>query len=57
MKMNEEIKRKMWELLGYATSTLKHYDRGDKHWKVTLSLARHEAKQLIELTKLLDEEE
>jgi|TARA_R100001460_G_scaffold54467_3_gene93712 hypothetical protein len=57
MKMNEEIKRKMWELLDYAISTLKHYDKGDNHWKVTLSLARHEAKELLELTKSLDEEE
>ena len=55
--MNEEIKRRMWELLDYAISTLKHYDEGDNHWKTTLSLARHEAKELLELTKSLDEEE
>jgi len=55
--MNEEIKRKMWELLDYATSTLKHYDKGDEHWKVTLSLARHEALELLRLTESLNEEE
>jgi hypothetical protein len=57
MKMNEEIKKKMWELLEYATSTLKHYDKGDEHWKVTLSLARHEAIELLKLTESLNEEE
>lgn len=55
--MNEEIKKKMWELLEYATSTLKYYDRGDNHWKVTLALALHDARELLELSKNMDEEE
>ena len=52
--MNEEMERRMWELLEYANSTLKHYYRGDEHWKITLSLARHEARELL---KMLEEEE
>jgi|TARA_R100000482_G_scaffold74997_2_gene28910 hypothetical protein len=57
MKMNKEIKNKMWSLLDYATSTLKHYENENTHWKTTLSLARFEAQELLELTKSLDEEE
>ena len=55
--MNEEMREEMWYIVEYALGTLKHYERGDSHWKVTLSLLRHKLNEVFRDYKPLLEEE
>lgn len=57
MKMNEEMREEMWYIVDYALGTLKYYEKGDEHWKVTLSLLRHKLNEVMRDYKPLLEEE
>jgi hypothetical protein len=56
--MKKETEAKLYELLDYLTNTLKYYSKNDDHWKISLSLTRHTAKELIPIVeKELESEE
>lgn len=56
--MKKETEAKLYELLDYVTRTLKYYSMNDDHWKISLSLTRHTARELIPLAeKELESEE
>ena len=50
--MNKETEAKIYELIEYATKTLKYYsENDDKFCKLSLSLTRHSARELIPLAE------
>tara|TARA_A200000159_G_scaffold164803_1_gene196400 strand:+ start:3911 stop:4075 length:165 start_codon:yes stop_codon:yes gene_type:complete len=54
MKMNEERRESLYKILEYAAKALQYEERNDSHWKICVSLLRHE---LGALKKTYDEEE
>lgn len=52
--MNKDIREKLYKILDYAAKALSYEEREDLHWKVCVSLLRHE---LGQLKKTTDEEE
>jgi len=56
--MKKETEAKLYELLDNLTNTLKYYSRNDDHWKISFSLTRYTARELIPLAeKELESEE
>jgi hypothetical protein len=54
MKMNEERRERLYKILEYAAKALQYEERNDSHWKICVSLLRHE---LGYLKNTYDEEE
>tara|TARA_R100001224_G_scaffold84003_2_gene53269 strand:+ start:27 stop:185 length:159 start_codon:yes stop_codon:yes gene_type:complete len=45
--MKKELKETVFKILGYAMDALKYEHRGDEHYKVSLSLLKHTAQDLL----------
>jgi len=44
--MNKDIREKLYKILDYAAKALHYEERDDSHWKICVSLLRHELRQL-----------
>ena len=52
--MNENRRERLYKILEYASKALQYEERNDSHWKICVSLLRHE---LGYLKNTYDEEE
>tara|TARA_R110002012_G_scaffold155403_1_gene316257 strand:+ start:578 stop:739 length:162 start_codon:yes stop_codon:yes gene_type:complete len=48
--MNEELKKKMWELSKLALRAIELSGEEDDHWKVCLNLTIYKAEEILKMT-------